>query len=1046
MQESTDYRPLPDWKEETTLVPFSGVQFLDFGFDLDSFKLKSMEFIERTTGNSEDAAEEERTLFPLKGDPEADAAILDAAPADDLSYDINTNNALKPFLEKWTPVPVLRVRASLGPGGREQYDDGPTCWARVLVTKLPERDPENGCTHRVILAIDTGCEPAEDPRFYLAPTQEDGERVFRFVSDPDDMSWFLCRIETDQSGNSADLQAWVDEWIYAQFLDSLRNKRTGKPVDESELEYAFEHWARYLAFVRLLDNAVSFPKIRLIDTVSHDPVTDQPRYTPVDVDLVLDIGNSRTCGILIEPSLDSSAFDLNDSYVLALRDLSNPIYRYKEPFESRVEFSDARFGQGRSPRARAFFWPSLVRVGPEAMRLTRDEEGTETSSGLSSPKRYLWDDAAMQQDWRFHNFTPREGEELPWALRAVQNEVNEAGDVIDQVQIEEKNRLRRRGDTSTAAMERPRFSRSSLYGLLLAELFLHALVQINDPAQRETRKQSDIPRRLRRIILTLPPATPLQEQAIMRSRAEGALRLLFKTLKWQPNFAINTSYPEIMVDWDEATCTQLVYLYTQITQKFGGQINTFFDLVGQPRKRPPGPVTEQTPAKPGPAEPSCRVACVDVGGGTTDLMITTFFAQGNRALMPRQDFREGFRIAGDDLLREIIARIILPQIARALEAAGFSFVDAFLAELFSNQVGDSDVRFGQKRRQFALRILTPLGLACLGEAENLEESDVISFRAADVLGTVEMEPATVNYMEEVEAEEPELALAVPGDLLDYLEGGVRDRGIADWSLADLEITVKRSEVDAVIHDVMQKPLSDLCEVVGYLGCDVLLLSGRPSRLPALRDLVRETMVVPPSRLVSMHEFEVGSWYPYRDPVTNRIKDPKSTAAVGAMLCSLADSKIVNFMVYTQDIMMSSTARFIGQIVDDAIPAEGILFSEQGGEEEATLELFAPTFLGFRQLPHARWTTTVLYRLDFANDQAARRPKPFKVTLERREFDTDPESAEEALRAEALKEGLLVAEVEDNLGDGAKREDVSLRLHTLGMENDYWLDTGAFRLG
>ncbi len=275
---------------------------------------------------------------------------------------------------------------------------------------------------------------------------------------------------------------------------------------------------------------------------------------------------------------------------------------------------------------------------------------------------------------------------------------------------------------------------------------------------------------------------------------------------------------------------------------------------------------------------------------------------------------------------------------------------------------------------------------------------------------------------------------------------MRDRGIADWSLADLEITVKRSEVDAVIHDVMQKPISDLCEVVGYLGCDVLLLSGRPSRLPALRDLVRETMVVPPSRLISMHEFEVGSWYPYRDPVTNRIKDPKSTAAVGAMLCSLADSKIVNFMVYTQDIMMSSTARFIGQIVDDAIPAEGVLFSEQGGEEEATLELFAPTFLGFRQLPHSRWTTTVLYRLDFANDQAARRPKPFKVTLERREFDTDPESTEEALRAEALKEGLLVAEVEDNHGDGAKREDVSLRLHTLGMENDYWLDTGAFRLG
>lgn len=1038
------YRPLHDWKDETTLVPFSGVQFLDFGFNLDAVAFKSVGFIERTTADDQSTADEERTLFPLKGDDEEDAAVLEAGHPDDVEYDINKTKALEPFLEKWTPVPVLRIRPSPGPGGRELYDDGPTCWARILVTKLPEPDPQDGHTHRVVLAIDTGCEPLTDPMFYLAPSQEDGERSFRFVSGPDDMSWFLHREETSANGQSADLQLWVDDWIYAQFLEFLQSKRPGKPVDESSLPYAFEHWARYLAFVRLLDEAVRFPKIRLIDTVSHDSVTDQPRYTPIDVDLVLDIGNSRTCGILIEQSAGSTTFDLNDSYILALRDLSNPLYRYKEPFESRVEFSDARFGQGRTPRARAFFWPSLVRVGPEAMRLTRDELGTETMSGLSSPKRYLWDGAAVNQDWRFHNFVPREGEELPWALRAVQNEVNEAGDVIDQVAVEERSRLRRRGETSSAPMERPRFSRSSLYGLLLAELFLHALVQINDPAQRETRKQSNIPRRLRRIILTLPPATPLQEQAIMRSRAEGALRLLFKTLKWQPNFAINTSYPEILVEWDEATCTQLVYLYTQITQRFGGQINALFDLLGRPRERLPGPVDDPAQSASGGEEPSCRVACIDIGGGTCDLMITTFFAQGNRALVPRQDFREGFRIAGDDLLREIISRIVIPGIARALEGAGLSHVDKFLGGLFSLQVGDSDVRTTQKRRQFALQVLTPLGLACLSRAEHAEESDVISFHAADVLGSAETpaEPRMAGAKGEEEA--PKVELAVPQDLLDYLEAGVRGRGITDWSLADLEITVRRTDIDAVIYDVMQKPLGDLCEVVGYLGCDVVLLSGRPSRLPALRDLVREAMVVPPSRLISMHEFEVGSWYPYRDPVTNRIRDPKSTAAVGAMLCSLADSKIVNFMVYTNSIMMASTARFIGQVVDDVIPADGVLFSDEGGEQSAEIQLFAPTFLGFRQLPHARWTTTVLYRLDFANEQAARRPKPFRVTLERREFDTEPDSTEEALRAEALKEGLVVTEVEDGHGAGAKREDVSLQLHTLGMENDYWLDTGAFR--
>ncbi len=258
------------------------------------------------------------------------------------------------------------------------------------------------------------------------------------------------------------------------------------------------------------------------------------------------------------------------------------------------------------------------------MRLTRDADGTETTSGLSSPKRYLWDDAPMTQDWRFHFFTPSPAEPLPLVARAVQNELNEAGDVLEQVQQEEKNRLRERGRTSKVPAIRPRFSRSSVYGLLLAELILHALVQINDPAQRETRKQSSIPRRLRRIILTLPSATPMQEQAIMRSRAEGALKLLFNVLKWRSDLAINTETPEVVVEWDEASCTQLVYLYTEITQKFAGQIRNFFELVGKPRVCPPLKIQEDRRPMTGQPELSVRIACIDIGGGTTDLMVTTF--------------------------------------------------------------------------------------------------------------------------------------------------------------------------------------------------------------------------------------------------------------------------------------------------------------------------------------------------------------------------------------------------------------------------------------
>ena len=47
-------------------------------------------------------------------------------------------------------------------------------------------------------------------------------------------------------------------------------------------------------------------------------------------------------------TLEAGKFDLNDSYVLALRDLSNPIYRYKDPFGKAGAGAPVRDRQGNS--------------------------------------------------------------------------------------------------------------------------------------------------------------------------------------------------------------------------------------------------------------------------------------------------------------------------------------------------------------------------------------------------------------------------------------------------------------------------------------------------------------------------------------------------------------------------------------------------------------------------------------------------------------------------------------------------------------------------
>jgi hypothetical protein len=100
---------------------------------------------------------------------------------------------------------------------------------------------------------------------------------------------------------------------------------------------------------------------------------------------------------------------------------------------------------------------------------------------------------------------------------------------------------------------------------------------------------------------------------------------------------------------------------------------------------------------------------------------------------------------------------------------------------------------------------------------------------------------------------------------------------------------------------------------------------------------------------------------------------------------------------------------------------------------------APIFIGFRQLPIARWTATPLYYLEFRQpDEVVRLARPLKVTLERR----DPTREEER---EAAMEDFRVVEVSDAEGNARRRDIVNLRLQTLKSEAGYWLDTGVLAL-
>ncbi|MDF4667695.1 virulence factor SrfB, partial [Vibrio parahaemolyticus] len=189
----------------------------------------------------------------------------------------------------------------------------------------------------------------------------------------------------------------------------------------------------------------------------------------------------------------------------------------------------------------------------------------------------------------------------------------------------------------------PNYTRSSLMTMMLTEVLAQALTQMNSPAQRLKMSHASAPRQLRNIILTIPPAMPKPERAIFETCMENALGLIWKAMNWDPtdeklrfdgkDEQCRIPMPNIHVKWDEATCGQLVYLYNETQIKFGERTEAFFA----------SQVREDNRALTG--DSTLKIASIDIGGGTTDLVITRYKLDtgtgSNVKIIPTQLFREG---------------------------------------------------------------------------------------------------------------------------------------------------------------------------------------------------------------------------------------------------------------------------------------------------------------------------------------------------------------------------------------------------------------------
>jgi hypothetical protein len=949
-----------------SLVPQSGIQFLDFGLNINTLRV-SCAFLN----------DPERGLVCLYSDAES-GQLADAhgnLPVNQESiYSLDSARAAATFAGAWVPLPFFRIRETYSDGSLG-YDKGPLNWARVRLAELAEPDAE-GHTHRLTLAFDTQLMVPRDGRPYLAPRPLDmqASEEFALASGEADVLWFIQ-------------QEWLQEWLIQVLFAYETRRRAPRRVDEAELRKNSEQLARYLAFLSLLEKAELFPRIRFV-YVDNSPAAAS-RNQPIAVDLVLDVGNCRSCGMLMETSGDDPV-DLNDSYRLELRDLTHPERVYDEPFPSRLEFARSAFGNDklsrRSGRASAFLWPSVARVGFEALALSYLSDGTEGNTGMSSPKRYLWDTSPRHHEWRFNSGAEYlTGSSGPVTTGPFVRYLHEDGEELKQGQV-----------PAVAAL----FSRSSLMSFFLSEVLLQTLVLINSPAKRYQRAYAEAPRRLNRVILTMPTAMPLAERRLFERRVKTAIRLTWCALGLDPAQA-----PEALLQWDEATGTQIIFLYNEIKENFQGDASLCFQVFGRSREGY------------GQA-PSLRIASIDIGGGTTDLIITTYVLEDGKAVKPTQEFREGFNLAGDDILCNLIERNIFPSLLEAIRVAGADNPEQLLARLLGGNRGDQPESERTLRKQFANQVALPLALRMMHryEAADLTTGNAaLTLRFADVFGQQDWSRARV---------------------LAYLEDTIRAAGGRNFRLENVDFTTTMLAIDTTVRRTIGQVLSDLCEVIYLCDCDYLLISGRPCRLPAVRSAILAKLPVLADRIITMHTYRVGTWYPFR-AVNGRLSDPKTTAAVGALVCALSEGQLYKFHLSSRHLGMKSTARFVGEMEQTGrIKKENVLFANLELEDretrlpEATFNFYAPIFISFRQLGVERWPATPLYRVNFAHPPDARnKALPLKVTVERA---TDED-----------EQDLRIVDIRDAQDNALPRDTVLLKLQTLKDEEGYWLDTGIF---
>lgn len=763
----------------------------------------------------------------------------------------------------------------------------------------------------------------------------------------------------------------------------LDGGRPFRPLDKNELGSFLDHPVTR-SFMRELGRKgverAPFKLAALLETLC--PLVPRVRFssladhTAVPVSLVLDLGNSRSSAVLVEAHPAGVT-----SVPLQVRDGSNPFRVEEDSFGSRITFLPGAFddteldvGVGAS-----FSLPSLTRLGSEALDRALETPHRYLCS-LSGPKRYLWDDRRTDERW---HFARKRGEEYRPVSGRLLKHLHDHGDAL---------MLRDDGPSTPAD---PRYAPRAMMFFALVEILQQAYAQIGSMPYRTFQGREGMPRVLRHLVLTYPSAMRPEELAVYETLVRNAVLLTCHYLgirpEDRPNWNAQTGRFDPFLVVDEALAAQMVYVYQEIVHSYGGSMEELVKVYGQDGK-------------------SLRIASVDIGGGTSDVMIAEYrdlLPGTGTALHVTELFQDGISIAGDDVCKAIVEDIVLEQVLAQLPNPRSR---QRLVQLLIEGDAGLGVEWRTLRAKLVPYFWLPLARCwwALAEGHELaEHAPEKQYAVAEVFRLFELAPPSPTTLAEVDTF---LGKHVPG-----------------WpGLFNLFFRFDASAVDGSVERVLREPLRKYADILAQFDVDLVVLAGRTSKLRPVRRLFVSEMPVSPPRIRNMADYRVGEWYPSRWRQNGRIKDPKSTVAAGASVLHLAKrNQLPGLLLERLDEVEQQPIYGLYQEAEPHIPRVNELFRE-GKTSPAFLYTRGMT-IGFRNVDSQEMEGSPLFEVLPAT------PKVEQALLEDRV----------KLKFALTEDGLIdIAEIKSQrdahtFGPG----DFRLRLRTAAAER-YWLDTGV----